>query len=156
MTRATSSGRSFHASNGSPPRHCIALAGKGIPGSGDLEEAIEAVARAARALHAATRRRGREWKPGDPEVRVRTPAGVRGGMGWTVRLAVPSFVTPRDVHEASKESARHVEVAKNIRLAPLEIEEPAKTTRGRPGRDHQPGTIRRTRAGPQHRARDLR
>ena len=139
-----------------PPAHCIALSGKGTPGSGDLEEAIEALARAARALHDATRRRGHEWKPGDPEVRLRRPAGVRGGVGWTVRLAVPAFVTAREVRNAAAEVAEHHEVAKNIRLVPLvETQEP-RTSATRRGRDHQPAQIRRTRTAPQHRARELR
>ncbi|HEY6002597.1 MAG TPA: hypothetical protein VIV57_06960 [Anaeromyxobacter sp.] len=155
MARATTSERSIRVRRESPA-HCIALAGKGVPGSGDLEEAIEAVVRAARALHEATRRRGHEWKPGDPEVRLRKPAGVRGGLGWTVRLAVPSFVTAREVREAAVEAARHHEVAKNIRLVPLlDAPEPG-TLAGRRGRDHQPAQIRRTRTAPQHRARELR
>jgi hypothetical protein len=154
MARATTAGRAVHA--GKPiAASWIALAGKGVPGSGSLEEAIEAVGRTARALHDATRRRGHEWKPGDPEVALRRPAGVRGGIGWTVRLAVPPFVTARDVHVAAAEAARHVESAKNIRLA--RVEPPEGEANGREGRDHQPAGIRRTRAGaPQHRARDLR
>lgn len=155
MARAMTSDRSIRARRGSP-EHCIALAGKGVPGSGDLEEAIEAVVRAARALHDATSRRGHEWKPGVPEVRLRKPAGVRGGLGWTVRLAVPSFVTARDVREAADEAAGHHEVAKNIRLVPLLDGAGAAPPAGRPGRDHQPARIRRTRTGPQHRARELR
>lgn len=157
MTRATTSGRVVRTAKGNPKELCIALAGKGLPGSGNLEEAIEAVARTARALHDATRRRGHEWKAGDPEVRLRRPTGVRGGVGWTVRLAVPAFVTARDVHEASAEAARHLDVAKNIRLGPLEIAETPANGAGRPGRDRLPGQLRRTRTGsPQHRARDLR
>jgi hypothetical protein len=158
MARAITSGRPVHASK-EPVKHCIALAGKGVPGSGDLEETIEAVTRAAESLHVATRRRGHEWKPGYPEVRLRRPAGVRGGLGWIVRLAVPSFVTARDVHEAAADAATHHEVAKNIRLAPLEAAEPGTQLRNgaRAGRDRQPAGIRRTRAGaPQHRARDVK
>jgi len=157
MARAITSGGAVHASK-KLVAHCIALAGKGVPGSGDLEDAIEAVTRAADALHVATRRRGHEWKPGNPEVRLRRPAGVRGGLGWTVLLAVPSFVTARDVHQAAAEAATRHDVAKNIRLAPLETAEPgARLRNGVPaGRDRQPAGIRRTRAGaPQHRARDL-
>jgi hypothetical protein len=153
MARAASrSYRPVHARKGAWA-HCIALAGKGVPGSGDLEEAIAAIVRAAATLHEATRRRGHEWKPGDPEVQLRRPAGVRGGLGWTVRVAVPPFVTARDVHEAAAETAAHHEVAKNVRLVPLAVE--AGTAAGRPGRDRQPAQIRRTRTAPQHRAREL-
>lgn len=161
MARGIKAGRPVHVSN-EPTAHCIALAGKGVPGSGDLEEAIEAVTRSAEALHTTTRRRGHEWKPGYPEVRLRRPAGVRGGLGWIVRLAVPSFVTARDVHEAAADAATHHEVAKNIRLAPLEAPQapqPGAQLRNgaRAGRDRQPAGIRRTRAGaPQHRAREVR
>jgi len=155
MTRATTAGRTVHARN-EIQEHCIALAGKGLPGSGDLEQAIEAVARTARWLRGATRRRGHEWKPGDPGVRLRTPAGARGGSGWTVWLAVPPFVTARDVHEATAEAAGRLGVAKNIRLAPLDVTVVAPAP-GRPGRDRLPGQLRRSRSGsPQHRARDLR
>jgi hypothetical protein len=154
MTRAATSGRASRASREAPSQF-IALAGKGVPGSGDLEEAIEAVARAGRALHALTRRRAHEWKPGHPEVQLRRPGGVRGGFGWTVRLAVPAFVTARDVHEAVAEAAALHEVAKNIRLG--HVEEVAPEAAAQSGRDRQPAGIRRTRAGaPQHRARDLR
>jgi hypothetical protein len=151
MARATTAGRTVRAAKA----NCIALAGKGIPGSGSLEDAIEAVTRAARAVHDATRRRGHEWKPGNPEVALRRPAGVRGGVGWTVRLAVPAFVTARDVHLAAEEAAERLAIAKNIRLARVEATEPA--ANGQQGRDHQPAGIRRVRAGaPQHRARELR
>lgn len=154
MTRATAAGRVVHAKNGERER-CIALAGKGVPGSADLEEALEAVARTARALRDATRRRGHEWKPADPEVRIRAPAGTRGGPGWTVRVAVPAFVTAREVHEAAEDAAERYAIAKNIRLVPLDVNEP-RPPPARPGRDRQPGQIRKTRTGPQHRARDLR
>jgi hypothetical protein len=155
MARATRSNGAIR-SRRAVPAQCIALSGKGVPGSGDLEEAIEAVVQAARALHETTRRRGHEWKPGDPEVRLRKPAGVRGGLGWTVRLAVPSFVTPREVRGASAAVAGRHEAAKNIRLVPLlEAPEPG-TPAVRRGRDHQPAQIRRTRTRPQHRARELR
>lgn len=156
MTRASTSGRTVHASNSKPPAHCIALAGRGAAGSGDLEDAIRAVAHAAQALHETTRSRGHEWKPGDPEVGLRRPAGVRGGAGWTVRLAVPSFVTERDVRRAVAEAADRHEIAKNIRLVPLDVEA-REGPPGRPGRERLPGQIRRSRSGaPQHRARDLR
>jgi hypothetical protein len=155
MARATTSNGAIRARKGASA-HCIALSGKGVPGSGDLEEAVEAIVEAASALHDATRRRGHEWKPGDPEVRLRRPAGVRGGLGWTVRLAVPPFVTAREVRRASAEAAEHHEVAKNIRLVPLlDTPEPGTAATHR-GRDHQPAHIRRTRTAPQHRARDLR
>ncbi len=154
MTRATTSGRVVHAKS-EERAVCIALAGKGVPGSADLEEAMEAVARTARALRDLTRRRAHEWKPPDPEVRIRTPTGARGGPGWTVRVAVPAFVTARQVHEAATDAAERFDVAKNIRLVPLDVAEP-KAPAARPGRDRQPGQIRKTRGGPQHRARDLR
>jgi hypothetical protein len=155
MARATTSNGTIRARREAPAQ-CIALSGKGVPGSGDLEAAVEAIARAASALHDATRRRGHEWKPGDPEVRLRKPAGVRGGLGWTVRLAVPAFVTAREVRRASTEAAGHREVAKNIRLVPLLDEAKPGTASAPRGRDHQPAHIRRTRTAPQHRARDLR
>ncbi|HEY6100231.1 MAG TPA: hypothetical protein VIW03_12415 [Anaeromyxobacter sp.] len=151
----TTSGRAVHVRKAGP-EHCIALAGKGTPGSGDLEDAIEAVIRVARSLREITRRRGHEWKPGDPEVRLRTPTGPRGGAGWIVRVAVPLFVTARDVHAAATDAAERLDVAKNIRLAPRDPSKPGPAP-AHPGRDRLPGQIRRTRAGaPQHRARDLR
>ncbi len=155
MTRATTSGRVVHARSEAPKR-CIALGGKGVPGSADLEGAIEVVLRAARSVRELTRGRGHEWKPSDPEVRLRTPAGVRGGPGWVVRLEVPAFVTARDVREAVADGAAKRALAKNIRLVPLEPEPVA--AEARPGRERLPGQIRRTRAGkaPQHRARELR
>jgi hypothetical protein len=155
MARASSWSGAVRTRRGAP-EHCIALSGKGTPRSGDLEDAIEAVALAARALHEATRRRGHEWKPGDPEVRLRRPAGVRGGLGWTVRLAVPSFVTAREVRQAAGEAADRHEVAKNIRLVPLAEAAEAGAPAARHGRDRQPAQIRRTRTAPQHRARELR
>lgn len=151
MARSTASNGAARSRREAPPQ-CIALSGKGTPGSGDLEDAIEAVALAARALHEATRRRAHEWKPGDPEVRLRRPSGVRGGLGWTVRLAVPRFVTAREVRSAAAEAAERHEAAKNIRLVPL-LEEPGSPAPRR-GRDHQPAQIRRTRMAPQHRARE--
>jgi hypothetical protein len=137
------------------PAQCIALSGKGV-GSGDLEVAIRAVQRAARALRDLTRRRGHEWKPGDPEILLRTPAGIRGGAGWTVRLGVPGFVAARDVREAAEAAARHVGAAKNIRLVPL-VDTGLTGTSHPYERGRMPSQIRRSRAGaPQHRARDLR
>jgi hypothetical protein len=155
MTRATTSGQVVHARE-EAPRRCIALGGKGIPGSADLEGAIEAVRRAVRAVRELTRRRGHEWKPAEPEVRLRTPTGERGGPGWIVRVAVPPFVTARDVRAAVEDGAGRQALAKNIRLVPLALEPSASPAR--PGRDRLPGQLRHTRAGgaPQHRARDLR
>lgn len=155
MTRATTAGRVVRSKRERTPL-CIALSGKGVPGSGGLEQAVEAVARTARALHDLTRRRGHEWKPRDPEVRLRTPAGVRGGAGWTVRVEVPTFVTERELREATGAAARHAEIAKNIRLVPLSTEV-APPRPGPAGRDRLPGQLRRTRSGsPQHRAREAR
>lgn len=154
MTRATTAGRVVHASL-EERELCIALAGKGVPGSADLEETIEAVVRTARALRNLTRRRAHEWKLPEPEVRLRAPTGARGGPGWIVRVAVPAFVTARDVHAAATAAAERHAVAKNIRLVPLDPEE-VKPPATRPGRDRLPGQIRKTRGGPQHRARDLR
>lgn len=155
MTRATTSGQVVRTKHEAAPL-CIALSGKGVPGSGGLEEAIVAVARTARALHELTKRRGHEWKPHDPEVRLRTPAGVRGGSGWIVRIGVPTFVTARDLREAAEGVARRADVAKNIRLVPL-VEPEAATRPGPGGRDHQPGQLRRKLSGsPQHRAREMR
>jgi hypothetical protein len=154
MTRATTSGQVVRTKH-EPALLCIALSGKGVPGSGSLEQAVEAVARTSRALHELTRRRGHEWKPHDPEVRLRTPAGVRGGSGWVVRVAVPGFVTTRELREAAASVARHAEIAKNIRLVPLEPSEAARP--GPVGRDRLPGQLRRARSGsPQHRAREAR
>lgn len=155
MTRATTSGRVVHRAKDAAPERCIALSGKGIPEPADLDDGIRAVRRAARTLRELTRRRGHEWKPADPEVRVHTPAGARGGPGWTVRVAVPPFVTARDVHAAAAGAAKRLDLAKNIRLVPLAVE--PKIAEGRPGRERLPGQLRRSRAGaPQHRARDLR
>ncbi len=154
MTRATTAGRVVHAKAGTRER-CIALGGKGVPGSADLEEAIEAVVRTARSLRDLTRRRAHEWKPGDPEVRLRKPTGARGGPGWTVRLPVPSFVTARDVRAAAAGAAERLSAAKNIRLVPLDAGE-TRPPSARPGRDRLPGQIRKIRGGPQHRARELR
>lgn len=153
MSRATTSGQVVRTKHELAP-HGIALSGKGSPGSRAIAAAVVAVTRTARALHDLTRRRGHEWKLHDPEVRFHEPAGVRGGSGWTVRLAVPSFVTERDVHEVTGDVARHAAIAKNIRLVPLAE---ALAQEAPPGRDRLPAQLQRARAGsPQHRAREAR
>lgn len=138
-----------------PSDRCIALSGKGAPGGSALEEAIEAVAATARALRALKRRGGHEFKPPDPEVRLRAPSpGARGGSSWTVLVRVPPFVTVRDARAAAELAARRRAVAKSIRLSPVDTSAPVPGSE-RPGRDRMPGGIRRTRVAPQHRARDL-
>ena len=139
-----------------PQDRCIALSGKGAPGAEALEEAIVAIEATAAALRALKRRGGHEFKPPDPEVRLRAPPpGARGGSGWTVLVRVPPFVTARDARAAAAEAARHHPVAMDIRLSPLDASAPVQGD-ARPGRDRMPGGIRRTRTAPQHRARDLR
>jgi hypothetical protein len=155
MSRGTAAGRVVRSKTGARER-CLALSGKGAPGSAELEEAIEAVMRAASALRLAKRRTGHEFKPPLPEVRLRAPGpGARGGSGWTVFLRVPVWVSPRDAREAAAGAAEHAPIAKNIRLSPVSVAE-GRRVPARPGRDHQPGQIRRRRTGPQHRARELR
>ncbi len=134
---------------------CIALSGKGTPGVEVLEEAIEAVRVTAGALRDLKRRGGHEFKPPEPEVRLRAPlSGARGGKGWTVLVRVPPFVTARDAREAAGKAARRRALAKDIRLSPVDTSGPAPGS-ARPGRDRLPGGIRRTRVAPQHRAREL-
>src|SRR5512141_3191982 len=103
MTRATTSGRVVRTRAEDVPR-CLALSGKGAPGSKELERAIEAVIGAADELRAMKRRGGHEFTPPDPEVRLRAPRpGARGGTGWTVFVRVPGFVTARDARAAAVE-----------------------------------------------------
>lgn len=135
---------------------CLALSGKGLPGGAALEEAIEAVAAAAAELRAIGRTRRHEFRPKDPEVRVRTPrAGGRGGASWTVLVRVPGWVTAAEVKAAAAAAAVHRGVAKSIRLSP--VDPLAAPPEEAPGRDRLPGQLRRTRVGaPQHRARERR
>ncbi|WP_242340402.1 MULTISPECIES: hypothetical protein [Anaeromyxobacter] len=133
--------------------HCIAITGKGTPGGTALEEAIEAVTRTAAVLAAAKKKGGNLFRPGAPEVRLR-PAGEgdRGSGGFTVLVRVPDFVSARDAREAAHEAAERRPAAKAVRL--VAVGAAALRGGGRPGRDRQPSGIRRTRSGPQHRARE--
>lgn len=132
---------------------CIALGGKGLPDGAELEEAVETVSAVAAALRALKRKGGHEFKPADPELRVHAPArGDRGGASWRVLVRVPSFVTARDAREAAAVQAERHPGAKGIRLVAVEPRE--KRAPARPGRDRLQATIRRTRTGPQHRARE--
>ncbi|WP_242345222.1 hypothetical protein [Anaeromyxobacter terrae] len=133
--------------------HCIAITGKGSPGGAALEEAIKAVAAAAAALAAAKKKGGNLFRPEAPEVRLRPIGpGERGSAGWTVLVRVPAFVSARDAREAALLAAERRPAAKAVRLVPVGA--PALRGGGRPGRDRLPAGIRRTRAGPQHRARE--
>jgi hypothetical protein len=155
MSRGTAAGRVVRSKREVRER-CLALSGKGAPGSAELEEAIEAVMAAASALRAPKRRGGHEYKPPPPEVRLRAPSpGARGGAGWTVFVRVPAWVTPRVARAATAEAAERAPVAKSIRLSPVDVAERRRPA-VRPGRDRQPGQIRRRRTAPQHRARELR
>ena len=156
MARSMVSGRVVRTRKGAVEGACVALSGKGTPGGPALEEAIEAVAGAAKELRAIGRGRRHEFRPGDPEVRVRTPApGGRGGRSWTVLVRVPSWVTASEVRAAAATAARRRPVAKSIRLSPVDPAAAAPATA--PGRDRLPGQLRRTRVGaPQHRARERR
>jgi hypothetical protein len=134
---------------------CLALSGKGAPAPAELEEAIEVVARAARALGDARLRGAHAFEPGAPEVRLRAPTpGARGGTGWTVFVRVPPWVDEREARLAAAAAAGRSPAARSIRLSPVEVE-PARR-RTAPGRDRQPGQLRRRQVGPQHRARELR
>ncbi len=135
--------------------HCLALSGKGAPGLAELEEAIAAVRRAADALRDTGLRGAHAFEPPEPEVRVRAPSpGARGGTGWTVFVRVPGWVGAREARAAALEASGRARIAKSIRLSPV-VTEPARR-RSSPGRDRQPGQIRRRQTGPQHRARELR
>lgn len=134
---------------------CLALSGKGAPGAGDLEEAIEAVTQAVGALADPALRGAHAFEPKAAEVRLHAPErGARGGSGWTVFVRVPSWVGAREATMAVEEAAWRSPMAKSIRLSPV-VTEPVRS-RSLPGRDRQPGQIRRRQTGPQHRARELR
>ncbi len=134
---------------------CLALSGKGAPALTDLEEAIAAVRRAAGALRDPALRGAHAFDPPEPEVRLRAPIpGARGGSGWTVFVRVPPWVGAREARAAALEASDRAPAAKSIRLSPVATE-PVRR-RASPGRDRQPGQIRRRQVGPQHRARELR
>jgi hypothetical protein len=138
-----------------PPEHCLALSGKGAPGSADLDAAVEAVTRAAEALLDPRLRGAHAFRPQPAEVRLRTPnRGARGGSGWTVFVRVPSWVGENEATAAIERVSRRLPAAKSIRLSPV-VTEPV-TPMAPIGRDHQPGQIRQRRTAPQHRARELR
>jgi hypothetical protein len=133
--------------------HCLALSGKGAPAPRDLEHAIAAVRRAAEALRDPALRGAHAFDPPEPEVRLRAPVpGARGGTGWTVFVRVPPWVGPREARAAAAEASHHAPLARSIRLSPVAIEDERR--RAAPGRDRQPGQIRRRKTGPQHRARE--
>jgi hypothetical protein len=135
--------------------HCLALSGKGAPALAELERATEAVTRAAKALRSPRLRGAHAFEPPEPEVRLRAPKpGARGGASWTVFVRVPAWVGTREARAAATEASGHSPLAKSIRLSPVAME-PAKR-KAAPGRDKQPGQLRRRRTGPQHRARELR
>ena len=137
------------------PERCLALSGKGAPAPLDLRDAIDAVSRAMRALRDPALRGAHPFEPHEAEVRLRAPSpGGGGGTGWTVFARVPAWVGPCEAMAAVAEVARHLPLAKNIRLSPV-VTEPV-APKAPPGRDKQPGQIRRRRTGPQHRARELR
>lgn len=154
MSRGLATGRVVRSKRARPER-CLALSGKGAPSPADLEEAIAAVTRAAAALRAPRLRGAHAFEPEPAEVRLRAPSpGSRGGTGWTVLVRVPAWVGAREARAAAEEAAVHAPIARSIRLSPVAIE-PA-PRRAAPGRDRQPGQIRRRRTAPQHRARELR
>ena len=155
MARSMVSGRVVRTrGKGAAEEACLALSGKGLPGGAVLEEAIEAVADAAKQLRAIGRQRRHEFRPKDPEVRLRTPEG-RGGSSWTVLVRVPGWVTPSEARQAAAAAARRRPAAKSIRLSPLDPFAAPKA--GAAGRDRLPGQLRHTRVGgPQHSARERR
>ncbi len=135
--------------------HCFALSGTGAPGLQELERAIAAVRRAAEALRDPALRGAHALEPAEPEVRLRAPSpGARGGTGWTVFVRVPPWVGTREARAAAAEASEHAPLARSIRLSPVATEDLRR--RAPPGRDRQPGQIRRRQTGPQHRARELR
>lgn len=154
MSRLLAEGRVVR-SRRERPEHCLALSGKGTPGSDGIAEAMEALTRAADVLRDPALRGAHAFHAEPPEVRLRAPApGARGGAGWTVFVRVPAWVGASEVTEAVERVSRSMPAAKNIRLSPV-VTEPV-TPHAAPGRDRQPGQIRRRRTGPQHRARELR
>jgi hypothetical protein len=154
MSKGLAAGRVVR-SRTEPAERCLALSGKGAPGAAELERAIAAVARAAAALRDPSLRGAHAFQPAEPEVRLRAPIpGARGGTGWTVFVRVPPWVGAREARTAAAAASEHAPAAKSIRLSPL-VPEPA-ARRAAPGRDRQPGQLRRRQTGPQHRARELR
>lgn len=152
MSRLLAEGRVVRTRPGHPG-HCLALSGRGDGAA--IEEAIVAVTRAARALRSPKLRGAHAFVVGAPEVRLRAPSpGARGGPGWTVLIRVPAWVDEGAASAAVEEASRRTPLARNIRLSPL-VTDPV-TASAAPGRDRQPGQIRRRRVGPQHRARELR
>jgi hypothetical protein len=132
---------------------CIALGGKGLPGAGELEDAVETVSAVAAALRALKRKGGHEFKPPEPEVRVQAPVrGHRGGASWTVLVRVPAFVTARDARQAAAAETERRPIAKGIRLVTVEAQ--AQRAPVPRGRDRLQTGIRRIRNRPQHRARE--
>lgn len=140
--------------NAARVERCIALSGKGSPDAATLQEALDAVKAAAAALSHAKRKAGHLFRPAEPEVRLQSPQpGRRGGSArWTVLVRVPALVSARDARAAAAEAAERRPAARGVRLVPVGAPPPRGA--GRPGRDRLPGTIRRTRARPQHRARE--
>lgn len=139
--------------NAAQVERCIALSGKGSPDGATIEEALGAVRATAAALSATKRKAGHLFRPGEPEVRLRAPEpGQKGGARWMVLVRVPEFVSARDARAAAAAAAERRPAARGVRLVPVGA--PALRGAGRPGRDRLPGTIRRTRSGPQHRARE--
>jgi hypothetical protein len=155
MSKGLAAGRVVRTRSAAAER-CLALSGKGAPAPSELEQAIQAVTRAADALRSPRLRGAHAFEPPAPEVRLRAPTpGGRGGSGWTVFVRVPAWVGAREARAAASDASGHAPLAKSIRLSPV-VTEPARRKPTTPGRDKQPGQIRRRRTGPQHRARDLR
>lgn len=154
MSKGLAAGRVVR-SRSARAEHCLALSGKGAPGPGELEQAIAAIGRAVDALRNPALRGAHAFEPQPAEVRIRAPGpGARGGNGWTVLVRVPAWVGLREATMAIAEASRGSPLAKNIRLSPV-VTSPAER-RAPPGRDKQPGQLRRRRVAPQHRARELR
>lgn len=154
MSRGLATGRVVRSRRDRAER-CLALSGKGAPGRSDLAAAVAAVTRAAEALRDPRLRGAHAFEPAPAEVRLRAPSpGARGGTGWTVLVRVPAWVGAREARAAAAEAAGRSPIAKSIRLSPVATEPAAR--RAAPGRDRQPGQIRRRRTAPQHRARELR
>jgi hypothetical protein len=153
MSRGLATGEVVRSRTAAAGR-CLALSGKGAPGPEVMLEAIAAVTEAAAALRAPRLRGAHVFQDSAAEWRLRAPLrGARGGPSWTVFVRVPRWVGVHEATAAIEEASRRMPLAKGIRLSPVEIE--PFSPKAPPGRDRQPGQIRRRRNGPQHRAREL-
>jgi len=153
MSKWLAEGRVVRSRRGRTER-CLALSGKGAPETARIDEAVEAVNRTVEALRSTSLRGAHPFEAHAPEVRLRAPSpGARGGAGWTVLVRVPAWVGENEATAAVETVARRLPLAKSIRLSPFLIDRAPPAAP--PGRDRQPGQIRRRRLGPQHRAREL-